>query len=57
MKKKIKDLNLSKKAEFCNYPSGSPCPKSCKFLTDDKKCKLVETKYQNEEIEVVEEDE
>lgn len=56
MKKKIRDLTLSKKAEFCNNPSGSSCPKSCKFLTDDKKCKLVETKYQNEEIEV-EEDE
>lgn len=55
MKKKIKVLTLSKKAELC-ISSDIECPKSCKFLTDDKKCKLVEAKYQDEEIEV-EEDE
>ncbi len=54
MKKKIGDLSLSKKAEFCNNPSGTPCPKSCKFLDKNKKCKLVEKKYQDQEIEVEE---
>jgi len=55
MKKKlmrIGDINLSKKAEFCNHPSGTPCPKTCKFAAEHGRCKLVEKQYENEMIEV-----
>jgi len=55
MKKKlirIGDINLSKKAEFCNNSSGTPCPKTCKFAAEHDRCKLVEKQYENEMIEV-----
>ena len=49
---RIGDINLSKKAEFCNHPSGTPCPKACRFLDENNRCKLVEKKYEDEMIEV-----
>lgn len=50
MKKKIRDLTLSKKAELCI--SSIECPKTCKFLDENNKCKLIDEKYQDQEIEV-----
>ena len=55
MKKKIGDLNLSKKADLC-ISSNLKCPKTCKFLDENNKCKLVEKEYQDQEIEVEEND-
>ena len=49
---RIGDINLSKKAEFCNHPSGTPCPTTCKFYVEHVGCKLVEKKYEDEMIEV-----
>lgn len=53
MKKKIGDLNLSKKADLC-ISSNLKCPKTCKFLDENNKCKLVEKEYEDQEIEVEE---
>lgn len=49
---RIGDINLSKKAEFCSNPSGTPCPKTCPFAVEHGRCKLVEKQYENEMIEV-----
>lgn len=49
---RIKDINLSTKAEYCNAPSGTPCTKTCQFVTKQGKCRLVEKQYENEMIEV-----
>ena len=46
---RIKDINLSKKAEFCNHPSDIPCePGTCRFCVGHGKCKLVEKEYEDE---------